>query len=323
MSVSFLDEKTLERRLRALGWFWFDPMSRYERRRRASSEPPLTATIGQKPDGAIERVRTANSTAGRMLLMAEHDALAKARHENLAAHRWTGIYKNRLFVATSWLQPPDETQAPIPLLQLLRQIASAARGVAALHDAGLVHGDLKPSTILRDEDRGLVVDLKLARPPGPRADASYSPKYAAPEQILEQHVGPQADVYALGVTLYELFIRNRFPTLLRASPARRGPGGPQQQAAPEPLSAVTSIGEFMNPGAPRSSGNNEDAIVGGKVMFRSQLANVVVGVQHAERMGAVLEVIRRACDMNPRRRYADASEFAAALERLCGDDSPR
>ncbi len=317
MSVSFLDEKTLERRLRALGWFWFDPMSRYERRRRAGSEPPLTAIIGQKPDGAIERVRAANSTAGRMLLMAEHDALAKARHEHLAAHRWTGIYKNRLFVATSWLQPPDETQAPIPLLQLLRQIASAARGVAALHDAGLVHGDLKPSTILRDKDRALVVDLKLARAPGPRPDASYSPKYAAPEQILEQHVGAQADVYALGVTLYELFIRNRFPTLLRASPARRGPPGPQQNVA-EPLSAITSIGEFMNPGAPRSD-NNEDAIVGGKVMFRSQLANVVVGVQHAERMGAVLEVIRRACDMNPARRYADAGGFAAALERLCKD----
>ena len=179
--------------------------------------------------------------------------------------------------------------------------------------ADLVHGDLKPSTILREGDRGVIVDLKLARPPGPRPDVSYSPKYAAPEQILEERVGPEADVYALGVTLYDLFIKNRFPTLLRARAAPRAPGPAQ---APEPIEAITSIGEFMNPGAPRGD-TSKDEIVGGKVMFRSQLANVVVGVQHAERMGAVLEVIRRACDMNPARRFPHAGAFADALEQLC------
>jgi serine/threonine protein kinase len=197
-------------------------------------------------------------------------------------------------------------------MQLLRQIEAAARGVAAIHAAGLVHGDLKPGTILRFGNRALVSDLKLAAEPGLRPDASYTPKFAAPEQILEEAVTPAADVYALGVTFYTLFIKNRFPALLKTG---GGTIDADPDGAGESLSAITSVGDVLNPGGQQAN-RGEDAIVGAKVSFRSKLSRVIEGVHHAELIGELLSVIGRATDLNPGKRYPHAGAFADDVKRL-------
>jgi serine/threonine protein kinase len=135
---------------------------------------------------------------------------------------------------------------PIPIRTLLKQMECATLGVAALHAAGLVLGDLKPETIIWDGDRAIVTDLKLAAPAGRRKNASFSPKFAAPEQILEKSAGPQADVYALGVTLYSLFVRDRFPSLLKTQEKTVGNGNANE------LSATTAF-DHLNDGRPHHS----------------------------------------------------------------------
>lgn len=85
--------------------------------------------------------------------------------------------------------------------------------LAAVHGAGIVHGDLTPENILIEEgDQGLravLVDFGLARqagehrPEGPTA-AAGTLLYMAPEQIEGAPVDPQTDVYAAGVILFEL-----------------------------------------------------------------------------------------------------------------------
>lgn len=96
---------------------------------------------------------------------------------------------------------------------LLRQIADA---VAHVHDLGIIHRDLKPDNILVGRDgKARLADLGLARQVidgidevgGRRLTAEGtvmgSPCYMAPEQISDtSKVGPAADIYGLGTTLY-------------------------------------------------------------------------------------------------------------------------
>ncbi len=98
---------------------------------------------------------------------------------------------------------------------LLREIGvQASAGLEAMHAVGIVHRDLKPENVLVTEDQRVrIMDLGIARAMNP-ADATIALTgagqflgtlgYAAPEQFGGGDVGPAADLYALGVTLYEL-----------------------------------------------------------------------------------------------------------------------
>jgi eukaryotic-like serine/threonine-protein kinase len=92
----------------------------------------------------------------------------------------------------------------------------ALRGVAAAHRAGIIHRDLKPSNLMVTRDDIVkVMDFGIAKrqgSPGATKVSSTSigsPLYMAPEQILGRAVDRRTDVYALGLTLYELVSGHR------------------------------------------------------------------------------------------------------------------
>ena len=87
-----------------------------------------------------------------------------------------------------------------------------ATGMAVAHQSGIIHRDLKPANMLID-DSGLlkIVDFGVAAAQHAGdtqlTKTGYvigSPKYMAPEQILGKKVDQRADVYSLGVILYEM-----------------------------------------------------------------------------------------------------------------------
>lgn len=94
-------------------------------------------------------------------------------------------------------------------LEWTRQIAEAMREA---HDAGLAHGDLKPSNLMLEPggkirvlDFGLAQSLDvLATAALPSGALQGTIAYMAPERMLGAPLGPQADVYALGLILYEM-----------------------------------------------------------------------------------------------------------------------
>jgi serine/threonine protein kinase len=84
--------------------------------------------------------------------------------------------------------------------------ARLADGLAALHRLGIVHRDVKPSNILVGRDGAVkLADLGLARPIGEPDDGPVGTlAYCAPEQLTPgMRVDHRADLYALGVTLYQ------------------------------------------------------------------------------------------------------------------------
>ena len=105
---------------------------------------------------------------------------------------------------------PEEE--PMPLIKALNFALDISTGMVVAHQVGIVHRDLKPANILiNDEGLLKIVDFGVAA-----AHASGdtqltktgyvigSPKYMAPEQILGKKVDVRADIYSLGVMLYEM-----------------------------------------------------------------------------------------------------------------------
>jgi len=101
---------------------------------------------------------------------------------------------------------------PLPLPVALQYGIDIATGMTIAHQAGIVHRDLKPANILIDNERLLkIVDFGVAAA-HKEGDTQLtktgyvigSPKYMAPEQILGKKVDERADIYSLGVILYEM-----------------------------------------------------------------------------------------------------------------------
>lgn len=101
---------------------------------------------------------------------------------------------------------------PMDLAKALRFSKDMATGMTIAHQAGVIHRDLKPANILVNEDGLLkIVDFGVAAAASSGdtqlTKTGYvigSPKYMAPEQILGKKVDVTADVYSIGVIMYEM-----------------------------------------------------------------------------------------------------------------------
>ncbi|MGH8250331.1 MAG: protein kinase domain-containing protein [Steroidobacteraceae bacterium] len=101
---------------------------------------------------------------------------------------------------------------PLALRRAVRLGMDVARGMAVAHQVGIVHRDLKPANVLiNDEGIVKIVDFGVAAAQH-QGDTQLtktgyvigSPKYMAPEQILGKKVDERADIYSLGVIMYEM-----------------------------------------------------------------------------------------------------------------------
>ena len=151
---------------------------------------------------------------------AEADAVSRLQHPNVVAIYEIGESLGKSFFSMELCLGGSLSERlatkPFQIREAVEMLLKVSRGVAAAHAAGIVHRDLKPQNVLLTTDgEPKVSDFGLAKLVG--ADDSNSdmtktgvvlgtPNYMSPEQASgrSRHVGPQADVYALGIMLYEL-----------------------------------------------------------------------------------------------------------------------
>jgi eukaryotic-like serine/threonine-protein kinase len=115
------------------------------------------------------------------------------------------------YVPGPTLQQLLEQRGALEVPEVLRIGMQTALGLAAVHDAGLVHRDLKPSSILLEQDgqRAKITAFGLGRTvtdtaPKQGVATAGSPLYLAPEQARGEPVGHHADLFALGSVLYAM-----------------------------------------------------------------------------------------------------------------------
>ena len=164
-------------------------------------------TMGQAQYAGLEQVER---------FLAEARTVAHLRHPNIIAIHAIVEHEGRSCLALEFVDGDDlkkrlagKPMAPHPAAELIQTLA---RAVHAAHNAGVIHRDLKPSNILlTSEGIPKVADFGLAKLLGGDSARTLSgqvvgtPSYMAPEQAegRSKHVGPAADVYALGAILYE------------------------------------------------------------------------------------------------------------------------
>ena len=181
---------------------------------------------------ALKTVKTADAdtSEGRQRLMREARAAAALNHPHIATVHDVLDLDGQVIVVFEYVEGDTlaarlqrGSMAVPEVIEISWQLADA---LAAAHAQGVIHRDLKPSNVVLGPDgRAVVLDFGIARLVAAGADASASvpgtvgvglvgtPGYAAPEQYLSRNVDGRADLYALGVMIFEMITGRRpFPS---------------------------------------------------------------------------------------------------------------
>ncbi len=190
----------------------------------AASEVYLAEQISLGRRVALKMIRPGSLffSGAKERLLAEARAAARIRHPSLCPIFDAGESGGIPFLVMPYIEgetlaarirkghSPGDRRWRDTILSIL---AETARAIHAAHEAGLVHGDIKPSNILiTPEERPVVLDFDMAGHEGslPAPGTAYpgfrgTPDYMPPER-LQPRPSPatrRGDVYSLGVTLYE------------------------------------------------------------------------------------------------------------------------
>ena len=248
-------EKTLPRGTNLARYVVLDPIGRggmgvvY-----SAYDPELDRKVALKllrPD-----FRTSPSgTGGRHHLLAEAQAMARLSHPNIITVFDVGTFEEEVFFAMEFVrgQTLRSVQASSQLRpqRMLDLYLAAGTGLAAAHEAGIIHRDFKPENVLvGDDGRVCVTDFGLARPAHDvDTKMAGTPAYMAPEQWRGAPADVRTDQYSYCVALYEGLYGSR-PVRSQPGPAEDADGrGRAAVRVPPGVGRVVSRGLQTEPEA--------------------------------------------------------------------------
>ena len=157
----------------------------------------------------------------RAELATDPEFRARFRREVAAAQKVSGLFTAAVvdadldsptpWLATAYVAGPSLTEAvrdhgSLPASMVLALAAGLAESLSAIHAAGVVHGDLKPSNVLLAEDGPRVIDFGISQAGEASAATGSnlligSPGFMSPEQVLGSDISPASDIFSLGAVL--------------------------------------------------------------------------------------------------------------------------
>lgn len=165
-----------------------------------------------------------DGTAGRTEMLEnfrrEAQRMAALRHKHIISVVEFGVDDGRPFIVMDKIEGgtlKDRLQlGPLDLDDVKRYVTEIGQALQCAHDAGILHGDIKPSNIIIDRVSGdsYLMDFGIASKLGQGSTddekvqlSAYTPAYASPEQLEGRPVGIASDVYSLGVVVYKMCTR--------------------------------------------------------------------------------------------------------------------
>jgi serine/threonine-protein kinase len=151
----------------------------------------------------------------------EAQAAAALNHPNIVTIHEIGEHEGQVFIAMEYVEGrtlkeliavnrTPSTINRLPISQVLEIATQICSGLAAAHEKGIVHRDVKPENILVDKDNHVkILDFGLAKLKGVSSLTKGSSTlgtvhYMSPEQTMGQDVDHRTDIWSLGVVLYEM-----------------------------------------------------------------------------------------------------------------------
>jgi DNA-binding response OmpR family regulator len=151
----------------------------------------------------------------RKFLAREYAAISALYHPAIVEIYDYGLHDGREYLAMEYF-PRGDLKARIQLgllpTEALRYLERIAQALKVVHDAGVLHRDLKPPNVmLRENNEIVLIDFGLARNLIGGTQGSTrtgvlrgSPYYMSPDQAQGEELDPRTDLYSLGVIFYEM-----------------------------------------------------------------------------------------------------------------------
>jgi serine/threonine-protein kinase len=182
----------------------------------------------------------------------------RVRHRNVCGIHEYGEDGSLRYIAMEFIEGVDlrkvlSEEGALPLEQAFEYSIRTAEGLQAIHEAGIIHRDLKTANLMVDA-RGVLrlMDFGIAKQHGSDATGSTAtglivgtPEYMSPEQARGEKVDFRSDIYALGVVAFEIFtgrvpFRGETPIATIFKHLQEPPPleGPEAAALPQPVVPV-------------------------------------------------------------------------------------
>ncbi|HTE49376.1 MAG TPA: serine/threonine-protein kinase [Kofleriaceae bacterium] len=155
------------------------------------------------------------------LFLEEGRMARRFTHDNLVHAFDAGTVDHDHYIAMDLVRGPNLAQliqrGPIAPRAALRIAADLLRGLAHMHERGVVHCDVSPTNVLVGRERVELADFGVTNPVGePQPQVRGTIAYMSPEQARGLAVDGRSDVFAVGAIVWELLARR--PLFARAAP---------------------------------------------------------------------------------------------------------
>ena len=160
-------------------------------------------------------IKTLRTGAGNMeALLKEARIVSKLQHPNIVTLFDAGEHENAPYLVYAYVEGQTlehllKAEKTLSLARAAQIVCGILNGIGYAHQQGVMHLDLKPANIMiTSNDQPLVMDFGIARTvtqqSAKESQINGTPQYIAPEIILGKSATPSADLFSLGMILYEL-----------------------------------------------------------------------------------------------------------------------